>query len=92
MQRFRFTPHGVCSREIEITIADDCETIESVRFTGGCNGNTNGIASLCGGMKIGDVIKRLEGINCGTKNTSCPNELASALKKYRDSKQPAGSV
>ncbi|HHW24605.1 MAG TPA: TIGR03905 family TSCPD domain-containing protein [Bacillota bacterium] len=82
MEKFRYVPRGVCSREIEISIADDGKTIEKVQFTGGCNGNTRGLASLCSGMKIGEVIKKLDGITCGQKNTSCPNELASALKAY----------
>lgn len=86
MEKFKYTPHGVCSREIEINIADDGETIESIRFTGGCNGNTSGVASLCKGMKVADVIKRLEGITCGPRETSCPNELATALKTFLASK------
>jgi uncharacterized protein (TIGR03905 family) len=91
MEVFKFTPRGVCSREIEIGIADDGETIESVHFHGGCSGNTSGLASLCSGMKICDVIKKLDGITCGQKKTSCPNELASALKAFLKSKTAASA-
>ncbi len=69
---------GTCSRAIEIDV--DGEIVESVKFIGGCDGNTHGIASLVRGMNIHDVIERLEGIKCGFKNTSCPDQLACALK------------
>lgn len=72
------TSEYVCSSQIVIKSKDD--TILSVEFVGGCQGNTIGISSLCCGMKIRDVIERLEGINCGGKPTSCPDQLASALK------------
>lgn len=70
---------GTCSRSIEIDI--DGETIENVRFIGGCDGNTHGIASLVRGMNVNEVIERLEGIKCGFKSTSCPDQLARALKE-----------
>ena len=69
---------GTCSRSIEIVL--DGDVVESVRFEGGCDGNTHGIENLVVGMKAEDVIKRLEGIRCGFKSTSCPDQLALALK------------
>ena len=69
---------GVCSRSIDIEL--DGDTIKSVKFNGGCNGNTKGIASLVQGMKIDDVIARLKGIDCGGRGTSCPDQLAKALE------------
>ena len=64
---------GVCSRSIDIEL--DGDTIKSVKFNGGCNGNTKGIASLVQGMKIDDVIARLKGTDCGGIGTSCPDQL-----------------
>ena len=69
---------GVCSRSIDIEL--DGDTIKSVKFNGGCNGNTKGIASLVQGMKIDDVIARLKGTDCGGRGTSCPDQLAKALE------------
>lgn len=60
--------------------------LKSVEFVGGCAGNTKGVAQLVEGMEIHDVIKRLEGIPCGTKGTSCPDQLAHALKTYLEQK------
>lgn len=70
---------GTCSSSIEIQVADG--VIQSVRFTGGCNGNLQGISKLVQGMKVEDAIAKLEGIRCGMKETSCPDQLAQALKK-----------
>lgn len=69
---------GVCSREIHIEIEDNI--IKSVDFIGGCDGNTNGISKLVAGMSVDEVIKKLEGVKCGFKSTSCPDQLANALK------------
>ena len=69
---------GVCSRNIKIEVEDGI--VKKVKFDGGCNGNTQGISALVEGMKVEDVIKRLEGIKCGFKSTSCPDQLAEALK------------
>ena len=69
---------GPCSSAIDIQVKDG--VIESVQFTGGCNGNLKGIAALVQGMKVEDAISRLEGIRCGMKPTSCPDQLAQALK------------
>lgn len=73
---FKTSPE-VCSQQIEIQTDNDVVT--SVRFIGGCNGNTQGISKLAEGMKINDVIERLKDIRCGRKNSSCPAELAKAL-------------
>lgn len=70
---------GVCSQEIHFEL--DGDTIKSVEFIGGCSGNTQGIASLVRGMKVSDAISRLEGIRCGFRPTSCPDQLATALKQ-----------
>ncbi|MDE6600310.1 MAG: TIGR03905 family TSCPD domain-containing protein [Oscillospiraceae bacterium] len=74
-----YTPRGVCSRNITIEVTDGI--IDSVKFMGGCNGNTQGVAALVKGMKVEEAIKRLEGINCNGKGTSCPDQLAIALKE-----------
>ena len=71
-------PSGVCTMHIEIELEGDI--IRRVMFIGGCSGNTQGIASLVHGMKVCDVIQRLEGISCGGKGTSCQDQLAQALK------------
>lgn len=70
---------GVCSQEIHFEL--DGDTIKSVEFIGGCSGNTQGIASLVKGMKVSEAISRLEGIRCGFRPTSCPDQLATALKQ-----------
>ena len=70
---------AVCSEKIDIETLDG--VISRVQYTRGCNGNTQGIASLCVGMKVADVIARLEGINCNGRGTSCPDQLARALKQ-----------
>lgn len=69
---------GVCSQAIVVELEEN--TIKSVEFIGGCHGNTQGVAMLVRGMKVGDVISRLEGINCHGKGTSCPDQLARALR------------
>lgn len=74
-----YIPRGVCSRAIQIEL--DGDTIKNVEFVGGCNGNTQGIASLVRGMKVDDAISRMEGITCGNKPTSCPDQLAKALRQ-----------
>ncbi|MBR6883613.1 MAG: TIGR03905 family TSCPD domain-containing protein [Bacteroidales bacterium] len=75
---FRTCP-AVCSEQIDIETEGD--VVRSVRYTKGCHGNTQGVASLCAGMKIQDVIDRLEGIDCKARGTSCPDQLARSLKK-----------
>ena len=76
--KFTYKTNGVCSRSIDLEVEDGIVT--NVKFNGGCNGNTHGISLLVKGMKVEDVIQRLEGIKCGFKNTSCPAQLAEALK------------
>lgn len=82
MKTFSYTPSGVCSRQIEISVEGD--TVESVRYIGGCSGNTQGVAALVKGMKIDEAISRLEGIRCGGKPTSCPDQLARALRMIKE--------
>lgn len=77
----RFVPKGVCSNAIDIDIHNG--VIESVSFTGGCNGNLQGISRLVKGMKVEDAIERLKGIKCGFKSTSCPDQLAQALESIK---------
>ncbi|MBQ9737207.1 MAG: TIGR03905 family TSCPD domain-containing protein [Clostridia bacterium] len=79
MKHIRYITRGVCSRAIEIEL--DGDLIQSVRFEGGCSGNTQGVAALAKGMRVADVIQRLSGIRCGFKPTSCPDQLAMALKE-----------
>ena len=74
-----YATRGVCSRAITIEM-DDEHIIKSVKFMGGCNGNTQGVASLAVGMKAEDVIERLRGIDCGGRGTSCPDQLANAIE------------
>lgn len=73
-----YKTRGTCSREIHIEVENDI--ITDVKFVGGCHGNTQGIASLVKGMKVQDVIQKTEGIDCGGRGTSCPDQLAKALK------------
>ena len=73
-----YKANGVCSRNIIIDVEDGI--VKKVKFVGGCSGNTQGVATLVEGMKVEDVIKKLENIKCGFKNTSCPAQLAEALK------------
>ena len=81
MSQFTYTTKGVCSRSIDIVIEDDI--ITAVTYHGGCSGNTQGVAALVKGMKVDDAIERLSGIRCGFKSTSCPDQLATALREYR---------
>lgn len=77
--KYRYTTQGTCSRMIDIDIEDG--TIRDVRFMSGCHGNLQGIGRLVRGMKADEVIARLEGIRCGHRHTSCPDQLAKALKE-----------
>lgn len=83
MKTITYVPKGVCSRQITIEYDENTNTLENVSFVGGCNGNLKGIGSLIKGMKIDDVIQRLEGTNCNNKGTSCPDQLAQALKSIK---------
>lgn len=74
----QYTPQGVCSRAFTIQVED--HIIQSVQVVGGCSGNLQGISSLLKGMPVDEAIRRLEGIRCGMKPTSCPDQIAQALK------------
>ncbi|MBQ7095733.1 MAG: TIGR03905 family TSCPD domain-containing protein [Clostridia bacterium] len=78
-----YRPRGVCSQNIQFDVAED-GTIHHVSFMGGCNGNLQGIGALVEGMELEEAIRRLSGIKCGWKETSCPDQLAQALAKYRE--------
>lgn len=83
MEKFVFIPRGVCSMKMEFTFEGDI--IKDLVVTGGCNGNLQGISTLIKGMKITDVIDKLEGIKCGFKNTSCPDQISKGLREYYES-------
>ena len=83
MTHISYNTKGTCSRQIEIEI-DENNIVESVAFVGGCSGNTQGVSALVKGMHLDEAIKRLSGIKCGSKPTSCPDQLAQALKQYKD--------
>lgn len=80
--KYTYRTQGTCSRQIEIELNGD--VIENIEFVGGCNGNLKGIASIVKGMKIDDVIDKCSGITCGTRPTSCPDQLAKALKEAKE--------
>ena len=82
MESYTYKTRGTCSREISVSVEGN--TILSVAFRGGCNGNTKGVAALIAGMDIDEAIRRIEGIRCGFKQTSCPDQLAKALKTYKE--------
>ena len=75
-----YTTHGTCSLKSNFEVEDNI--VKSVNFVGGCSGNTQGVSKLVEGMEIHEVISRLEGIKCGPRPTSCPDQLAKALKQY----------
>ncbi len=77
MDKITYTPRGVCSRQIEVTVEGNI--IKRVEFVGGCMGNTQGVARLVEGMTVEEAVVRLEGIECGRKGTSCPDQLAKAI-------------
>ena len=79
--KITYKPRGVCSRLMEIEIEDG--KIASVQVTGGCDGNLKGISRLLVGMEVDEAIKRMEGIRCGFKSTSCPDQLSIALRQYQ---------
>lgn len=81
METIQYRPKGVCSRLMEIEV--DNGVIQSCHVTGGCSGNLQGISSLLKGMPVDEAISRMEGIRCGMKATSCPDQLAQALKTYK---------
>ena len=77
---YTYKTSGVCSQKIDFDIVDG--KVHNVRFTGGCNGNLQGIGRLIEGMDVHEAISRLEGVRCGMKPTSCPDQLACALKEH----------
>ena len=85
MEHITYIPKSVCSRKIDIDIEDGI--IRQVKFSGGCAGNTQGVASLLVGMTVDEAIARLSGIRCGFKPTSCPDQLAVALKNHLEQKK-----
>ena len=82
---YRYTPSGVCSSQMIIEIEGDI--IKKVKIIGGCAGNTVGVSRLVEGMKVDEAIKRLKGIPCGFRNTSCPDQLARALEEAKNKKK-----
>ena len=80
MEHITYFPKSVCSRKIELDIEDN--KIVKVKFEGGCAGNTQGVSRLLVGMSVDEAITRLSGIRCGFKPTSCPDQLATALKQF----------
>ena len=78
---YRFTPQGVCSTQIIVEVEDGI--VKKLKVENGCHGNLQGIARLVEGMKVEEVIKRLEGIDCRGRGTSCPDQIAKALRKIK---------
>lgn len=89
--KYSYTTHGTCSRRIDFDIDDD-NTVHNVRFTGGCNGNLAGISSIVEGMDAEEVIDRLDGIRCGFKQTSCPDQFAEACARLSKRKTAENST
>ena len=85
MDKIVYSPSGVCSRKIEIDL--DGDVIKNVKISGGCSGNTQGVSKLLVGMTADEAIRRLNGIQCGFKSTSCPDQIAKALNEYKDKQQ-----
>ena len=80
MKNIQYKTKGTCSREINIVL-DDNNIIQEVKILGGCMGNIAGISKILVGMDAAHVIERFEGVNCGSKGTSCPDQIAKALKE-----------
>ena len=78
---YQYTTQGVCSKAINFDIENN--KVKNVSFVAGCNGNLKGIGALVEGMDVDEAITRLDGITCGAKKTSCPDQLAQALKAYK---------
>ena len=86
MKHIQYQTQGTCSQLIDVTV-DDNDVIQQVFFLGGCNGNLQGICRLVTGQKVDDVIRKLDGIRCGTKRTSCPDQLCRALEEIKKIKE-----
>ena len=80
---FEYKPQGVCARHLKFDIEDGI--VKNVKFTGGCNGNLQGISALCEGKPVDEIINAVKGIRCGFKSTSCPDQLAKALTQALES-------
>ena len=80
MEHITYKTQGTCSRQIDIDIEDG--VIVKAQYTGGCSGNTQGVAALVAGMTVEDAISRLKGIHCGPRPTSCPDQMSKALEEY----------
>ena len=85
VKEITYRPQGVCSRAYHIVASDG--VIDSIDIVGGCDGNLKGIASLLRGMKIEDAIERMSGVTCGSKPTSCPDQIARALRQLQKGQQ-----
>lgn len=83
--KLTYRPRGVCSQQMEIET--DGDIITNVKILGGCSGNGQGVARLVEGMTLNQAISKMDGIRCGYKSTSCPDQLAQALKQLRDAKE-----
>ena len=82
MRTIEFEPNGICARKITVVL-DDQDRVQDLSFVGGCDGNHKGLTALMKGMTASEVIDRLSGIKCGFKQTSCPDQVAVALKQDR---------
>lgn len=83
--KYQYSTQGTCSYQIDLDVEDG--VIKDIQFYGGCDGNLQGICSLVRGMKVEDVLPKIEGIRCGMKTTSCPDQLARALRQVMASKK-----
>jgi uncharacterized protein (TIGR03905 family) len=81
-KHIQYQTQGTCSQMIDVT-CDENDIIQQVFFLGGCNGNLQGVSQLVRGQRIDDVIRKLDGIRCGTKRTSCPDQLCRALERLK---------
>lgn len=81
---YTYETNGTCSRKIKITTDENKEKIVNVEFVGGCDGNTKGLSAVSRGMDIDELIKRLKGIDCRNRGTSCPDQLAVALENIKN--------
>lgn len=80
---YTYDTRGTCSKKIKVEIDESTNKIVKVEFVGGCDGNTKGLAAVLEGMYIDEVIKRLKGIDCRNRGTSCPDQLALALEEIK---------
>ncbi len=83
--KYQYSTQGTCSYQIDLDVEDS--VIKDIQFYGGCDGNLQGICSLVRGMKVEDVLPKIEGIRCGMKTTSCPDQLACALRQVMAAKK-----